>query len=111
MHYSNRQWFYVKRPSGRVGDEHYELRESAIDDTLSTNEVLIRAHFISVDPYIRIQQAERNTYDLPHPLGIVQRAGVVGPGGGIEQRRFRRRRLGRRPTAAGSSTPNATTAN
>lgn len=78
MHYSNRQWFYVKRPSGRVGAEHYELRESAIDDTLSTNEVLIRAHFISVDPYIRIQQAERNTYDLPHPLGIVQRAGVVG---------------------------------
>lgn len=27
--------------------------------------------------YIRIQQHERNTYDVPHPLGIVQRAGVV----------------------------------
>ena len=78
MNYQNRQWFYVKRPEGRVGDEHYELRESELDDNLSSNEVLIRARIISVDPYIRIQQHERNTYDVPHPLGIVQRAGVVG---------------------------------
>ena len=78
MNYQNRQWFYVKRPEGRVGDEHYELRESELDDKLSSNEVLIRARIVSVDPYIRIQQHERNTYDMPHPLGIVQRAGVVG---------------------------------
>jgi NADPH-dependent curcumin reductase CurA len=78
MNYKNRQWFYVKRPEGRVGDEHYALRESEMNDVLATNEVLVRARYISVDPYMRIQQAERNTYDLPHPLGIVQRAGVVG---------------------------------
>lgn len=78
MNYQNRQWVYVKRPEGRVGDEHYALRDSEISDVLATNEVLIRARYISVDPYMRIQQAERNTYDVPHPLGIVQRAGVVG---------------------------------
>jgi NADPH-dependent curcumin reductase CurA len=78
MNYQNRQWFYVKRPEGRVGDEHFDLRESEINDVLATNEVLVRARYISVDPYMRIQQAERNTYDLPHPLGIVQRAGTVG---------------------------------
>lgn len=78
MNYQNRQWIYVKRPEGRVSDEHYALRESEISDALSTNEVLVRARYISVDPYMRIQQAERNTYDVPHPLGIVQRAGVVG---------------------------------
>jgi NADPH-dependent curcumin reductase CurA len=78
MNYQNRQWFYVKRPEGRVSDEHYVLRDSETNDELSTNEVLVRARYISVDPYMRIQQAERNTYDLPHPLGIVQRAGVVG---------------------------------
>ncbi len=27
---------------------------------------------------MRIQQAARDTYDVPHPLGIVQRAGTVG---------------------------------
>ncbi|HWX01820.1 NADP-dependent oxidoreductase [Collimonas sp.] len=76
--YQNRQWFYVKRPDGRVGNDHYELRESELDGELATNEVILRAKYISVDPYIRIQQHERNTYDVPHPLGIVQRAGVVG---------------------------------
>src|ERR1700761_8797639 len=76
--YSNRQWFYVKRPTSRVGSEHYELRESEIAGPLAENEVIVRARYISVDPYIRIQQHERNTYDVPHPLGIVQRSGVVG---------------------------------
>jgi hypothetical protein len=78
MIYPNRQWIYATRPDGRVGDEHYVLRESETTDELSINEVLVRARYISVDPYMRIQQAERNTYDVPHPLGIVQRAGVVG---------------------------------
>ena len=36
--YQNRQWFYVKRPEGRVGDEHYELRESELDDNLRSEE-------------------------------------------------------------------------
>jgi hypothetical protein len=76
--YSNRQWIYVKRPEGRVGPEHYELREEELVGNLAANEVIVRARIISVDPYIRIQQHERNTYDVPHPLGIVQRAGVVG---------------------------------
>ncbi|AMP00042.1 zinc-binding dehydrogenase family protein [Collimonas arenae] len=76
--YQNRQWFYVKRPEGRVSDDHYELRETELDGNLATNEVILRSRIISVDPYIRIQQHERNTYDVPHPLGIVQRAGVVG---------------------------------
>lgn len=74
----NRQWFYVKRPQGRVGPEHFELREAALSTELSNNEVIVRSCFISVDPYMRIQQHERNTYDVPHPLGIVQRAGMVG---------------------------------
>jgi len=78
MIHQNRQWIYAKRPDGRVGNEHYVLNESEISDELAINEVLVRARYISVDPYMRIQQAERNTYDLPHPLGIVQRAGVVG---------------------------------
>jgi NADPH-dependent curcumin reductase CurA len=76
--FANKQWVYVKRPTGRVTSEHYELRENELSDDLSINEVLIRARYISVDPYMRIQQAERNSFDVPHPLGIVQRAGAVG---------------------------------
>jgi NADPH-dependent curcumin reductase CurA len=87
--FENRQWFYVKRPEGRVGPEHFELRTSALSDVLAANEVIVRAHYISVDPYMRIQQHERNTYDLPHPLGIVQRAGTVGQVVASASERFR----------------------
>lgn len=75
---ANQAWIYKSRPQGRVGGEHYELRTSELATAVSANEVLVQAKFISVDPYMRIQQAARNTYDVPHPLGIVQRAGVVG---------------------------------
>jgi NADPH-dependent curcumin reductase CurA len=76
--FPNRQWFYVKRPVGRVTDEHFDLRETDLSSELAANEVIVQAKYISVDPYMRIQQHERNTYDVPHPLGIVQRAGTVG---------------------------------
>ncbi len=74
----NEQWIYARRPEGRVGAEHYERRQIALDPSLAANEVLVATRYISVDPYMRIQQAVRDTYDVPHPLGIVQRAGTVG---------------------------------
>lgn len=74
----NDQWIYSKRPSGRVCEQNYERRVTELSTALSQNEVLIKAAYISVDPYMRIQQHEIRTYDVPHPLGIVQRAGVVG---------------------------------
>jgi NADPH-dependent curcumin reductase CurA len=73
----NRQWIYSKQPQGRVGPEHYQLRTAPVPESLSRNEVLVESRFFSVDPYMRIQQATRDTYDKPHPLGIVQQAGVV----------------------------------
>ncbi len=76
--FANRQWIYTKRPTGRVTQEHFVLRDCELSSDLAANETIVRAHYISVDPYMRIQQHERNTYDVPHPLGIVQRAGVIG---------------------------------
>ena len=87
--YDNKQWIYVKRPAARVGPENYELRTTALSGATAANEVIVRARYISVDPYMRIQQAERNTYDLPHPLGIVQRAGTVGQVVASASERFR----------------------
>lgn len=75
---ANSQWIYTKRPTGRVTTEHYELRQSDAPGDLAANEVLFQAKYISVDPYMRIQQHTTNTWEEPHPLGIVQRAGVVG---------------------------------
>ncbi len=76
--YKNKQWIYVKRPEQRVSEEHYELRENDLPGELAKNEVIVKAKYISVDPYMRIQQAARNTWERPHPIGTVQGAGVVG---------------------------------
>lgn len=75
---TNRQWVYVKRPEGRVSGDNYELRECEVRDELSENEVLFQAKFLTVDPYMRIQQHTSNSWEEPHPLGIVQRGGAVG---------------------------------
>ncbi len=73
----NTQWIYRKRPLAQVGAEHYELISQEIADDLAKNEVLIEAKYISVDPYMRIQQAESSSWEAPHPLDCVQGSGVV----------------------------------
>ena len=75
----NRQWIYVERPTGRIGMEHYILNVENLDPaSLKPGEVLVKAMYISVDPYMRIQQSSHNTWEKPHPLGVVQGAGMVG---------------------------------
>ncbi|WP_374565742.1 NADP-dependent oxidoreductase [Ideonella sp.] len=75
----NRQWIYLRHPDGLVGPEHYELRESPLPEGLAGGEVLVEARYWSVDPYMRINQSKKPTYnELPHALGVVQTAGVVG---------------------------------
>jgi NADPH-dependent curcumin reductase CurA len=76
---NNQQWIYLRHPEGIVGPEHYELRSTPLNTALSAGEVLVEARYISVDPYMRINQSLTPTYnELPHALNAVQSAGVVG---------------------------------
>jgi NADPH-dependent curcumin reductase CurA len=75
---NNLQWIYTRHPLGIVGPEHYELRSETLATALSAGEVLLQAQYISVDPYMRINQSLKPTYnELPHALNTVQSAGVV----------------------------------
>jgi NADPH-dependent curcumin reductase CurA len=75
---NNQQWIYRRHPAGIVGPEHYELRDEALSTALSAGEVLLQSRYISVDPYMRINQSLKPTYnELPHALNTVQSAGVV----------------------------------
>lgn len=75
----NHQWIYLRHPTGAVGVEHYERRTSLLSTQLAPNEVLVAAKYVSVDPYMRINQSLKPTYNAePHPLNTVQSAGVVG---------------------------------
>ncbi len=76
-------------PHGPCGQPSITNRAAAnSNQDLAANEVLVAVRYISVDPYMRIQQAVRDTYDAPHPLGIVQRAGTVGQVIGSASARF-----------------------
>ncbi|RYH00478.1 NADP-dependent oxidoreductase [archaeon] len=79
MSFVNKKWLYVARPEGRVSSDNYALVTETIDSTsLASNEVIVKMDYISVDPYMRIQQAARDTWEAPHPLNTVQGAGTIG---------------------------------
>jgi len=76
---SHSQWIYQRHPEGLVGPEHYELRTSPLATALAAGEVLVEANYWSVDPYMRINQSLKPTYnELPHALNTVQTSGTVG---------------------------------
>ncbi|HAT33552.1 MAG TPA: NADP-dependent oxidoreductase [Janthinobacterium sp.] len=75
---TQQQWIYRKQPLAEIGPEHYELVEQALDTELGANEVLVESRYFSVDPYMRIGQSSKPTYDSePHPLNTVQGGAVV----------------------------------
>jgi len=78
MKITNKQWIYTERPSGQIGKEHYKLNIEELDsEDLKEGEVLVKALYISVDPYMRIQQSSHDNWEKPHPLGVVQGGGMV----------------------------------
>lgn len=75
---TQRQWIYRKQPLADITAEHYELLRQPLDLELGANQVLIEARYFSVDPYMRIGQSSKPTYDSePHPLDTVQAGAVV----------------------------------
>ncbi len=77
MQHTNQQWIYQRAPTDIVGPEHYRLQESMITRELAQGEVLLAARYISVDPYMRINQAKHDTWAAPHALNTVQGAAAV----------------------------------
>jgi NADPH-dependent curcumin reductase CurA len=75
---TQQQWIYRRQPVGQIGTEHYELARQQLDTRLGDGAVLIESRYFSVDPYMRIGQSSKPTYDPdPHPLDSVQQGGAV----------------------------------
>jgi NADPH-dependent curcumin reductase CurA len=65
------------RPQGEVKPDNFRL-ESAPVPTLKDGEVLVRNHFLSLDPYMRGRMEERKSYAEPQPLNQVMIGGTAG---------------------------------
>jgi hypothetical protein len=73
----NRQILLDSRPQGEASADNFKL---VVGETppLQEGEVLVRHHFLSLDPYMRGRMNDAKSYAAPQPLGQVMQGGTVG---------------------------------
>jgi len=73
----NKQWLLVSRPTGQVSPDNFRLVESPVPQ-VGAGEVLVRNHYMSLDPYMRGRMDDSKSYAAPQPLDAVMQGGTVG---------------------------------
>jgi len=73
----NRQILLDNRPEGEATASNFRL-VSAETPPLQDSQVLVRHHFLSLDPYMRGRMNESKSYAQPQPLGEPMIGGTVG---------------------------------
>jgi hypothetical protein len=73
----NRQILLDARPTGEAVASNFKLVECATP-TLADAQVLVRHHFLSLDPYMRGRMNEGKSYAAAQPLGEVMIGGTAG---------------------------------
>lgn len=74
---SNRQWTLTARPVGMPKREDFTWKASPVP-TPADGQILVRTHYISLDPAMRGWMNDARSYVPPIGLGEVMRAGAVG---------------------------------
>jgi len=73
----NKGWWLVSRPAGEARVDNFRLVESPAP-AIAEGEILVRNHYLSLDPYMRGRMDDRKSYALPQPLNEVMVGGTVG---------------------------------
>ncbi len=73
----NQRILLVSRPKGDVTPENFRLEDAAIPE-IGDGEVLIRNHYMSLDPYMRGRMDDAKSYTTPQALNQVMGGGTVG---------------------------------
>lgn len=73
----NQQILLASRPEGEATTDNFKLVESETP-ALTDGQVLVRHHFMSLDPYMRGRMNDSKSYAAPQPLGQVMQGGTVG---------------------------------
>ena len=76
----NRQWLLDSRPTGEASATNFRLVEAPVLEAaqLADGQVLVRHHYLSLDPYMRGRMNESRSYAKPQALGAVMVGGTVG---------------------------------
>ena len=74
---ANKQIHLDNRPDGEAVASNFKL-VSAETPELKDNQVLVRHHYMSLDPYMRGRMNDSKSYAQPQPLGQTMQGGTVG---------------------------------
>ena len=72
-----RQFVLASRPEGEVKPENFLLQTVPVP-AMKDGEVLVRNHYLSLDPYMRGRMDDVRSYAPPQPLGEVMIGGTAG---------------------------------
>ncbi len=73
----NHQILLASRPQGEPTVDNFRLVESPVP-AVADGQVLVRNHYLSLDPYMRGRMNEGKSYAAPQPLDAVMIGGTVG---------------------------------
>jgi len=73
----NRQIVLASRPAAEPTVDNFRLVEQPVPE-LADGQVLVRHHYLSLDPYMRGRMNEGKSYAQPQPLDAVMIGGTVG---------------------------------
>lgn len=76
----NHQILLHSRPEGEPSAANFKLVDSPVSSAaeLTEGQVLVRNHYLSLDPYMRGRMSEAKSYAQPQPLGQVMLGGTAG---------------------------------
>jgi NADPH-dependent curcumin reductase CurA len=77
MSETNKQILLASRPTGWVEPSNFRLVEAPLP-AIAEGQVLVRNHFLSLDPYMRGRMSEAKSYAEPVRLGEVMVGGTAG---------------------------------
>jgi NADPH-dependent curcumin reductase CurA len=74
---TNKQILLASRPQGEASAANFRLVETPVP-ALADGQVLVRNHYLSLDPYMRGRMNDGKSYAQPQPLAQVMIGGTVG---------------------------------
>jgi NADPH-dependent curcumin reductase CurA len=73
----NKQFHLASRPEGEATVDNFTLVDTPVP-ALAEGQVLVRHHYLSLDPYMRGRMNDAKSYAPPQPLNQVMIGGTVG---------------------------------
>ena len=77
MNLVNQQIVLASRPEAEPSAANFRLQSTAVPE-LQDGQVLVRHHYLSLDPYMRGRMNDGKSYAQPQPLDAVMIGGTVG---------------------------------